>query len=48
MSSVAVVYMLHKLNEQSVAELKILYCLHGEFEKNREKHVRLASLPAEI
>ena len=34
MSSVAVVYMLHKLSEQSVAQLNIHYCLHGEFEKN--------------
>ena len=40
--------MLHKLNNHPVAQLKILYCLHGEFEKNREKHVRLASLPAQI
>jgi hypothetical protein len=48
MSSVAVVYMLHKLNEQSVAQLKILYCLHGEFEENHEKHVRIMSLSAEI
>jgi hypothetical protein len=40
--------MLHKLNILSVAQLKILYCLHGEFEKKHEKHVRIASLPAEI
>jgi hypothetical protein len=31
-----------------VAQLKIIYCLHGEFEKNHEKHVRIVSLPAEI
>jgi hypothetical protein len=37
MSSVAVVYMLHKLNQQSVSELKVLYCLHGEFEKSHKK-----------
>ena len=48
MSSVAVVCMLHKLNEQSVAQLKIICCLHGEFEKNHEKYVSILSLPAEI
>ena len=48
MSSVAVVYMLHKLNKQSVAQLKILYRLHGEFEKNHEKYVRIPNLPADL
>jgi hypothetical protein len=31
--------MLYKLNEQSVAKLQILFCLHGEFENNYENHV---------
>lgn len=47
-SSVAVVYMLYKLNEQSVAQFKILSCLHGEFENNHEKHVKIVSLPPDI
>lgn len=47
-SSVAEVYMLYKLNERSVAQFKILFCLYGEFENSHEKHVKIVNLPAEI